>query len=159
LTFSEPEFIDISDEIELLRIYLELEKLRFSDDFECKILEQNIEDVQVPPMLVQPYVENAIKHGLLHKTGRKILTIRFELTDNLYCIVTDNGIGRARAAEIKARQRKSHTSFATNATQKRIEIMQHHYKQTVGVQYIDLYENEKAVGTEVRITMPFRKKY
>ena len=159
LHFSNKNFIDIEDEIELLKIYLELEKLRFKDDFVFEIETNNIEDLQVPPMLIQPFVENAIKHGLLHKEGQKKLTISFSKTDILTCMVTDNGVGRKKAMEIKNRQQKKHESFSVNATQARFEIMKEQYGDNLGIEYTDLEENEKSLGTIVTIKIPFQQNY
>jgi len=158
LNFSDKEFIDIEDEIELLEIYLELEKLRFKDDFEYTI-NCEVTDIQVPPMLVQPFVENAIKHGLLHKEGLKKLAITFKKDEILYCSVIDNGIGRKKALEIKARQQKNHQSFSVSATKSRFEIMKSHYKKDLGIQFEDLLEDNKPAGTKVLINMPFKQNY
>ena len=158
LNFSDKEFIDIEDEIELLEIYLELEKLRFKDDFEYSI-NCDFDDTQVPPMLVQPFVENAIKHGLLHKDGLKKLEITFVKNEILYCTITDNGIGRKKAQEIKERQQKNHQSFSVNATKGRFEIMKSHYQQDLGVVYEDLMEDNVPAGTKVIINMPFKQNY
>tara|TARA_B100000809_G_C15136616_1_gene530882 strand:- start:555 stop:3398 length:2844 start_codon:yes stop_codon:yes gene_type:complete len=158
LSFSDKEFIDIEDEVELLKIYLELEKLRFKADFEYTI-SCNVEDIQVPPMLIQPFVENAIKHGLLHKEGKKILEVSFKKNETLVCTVTDNGIGREKAQEIKARQQKNHQSFSVNATKSRFKIMQSHYKQDLGVQFKDLTPKDENTGTIVTIKMPFKQNY
>jgi ligand-binding sensor domain-containing protein len=158
LNFSDKEFIDIEEEIELLEIYLELEKLRFKDDFEYSI-NCDIEDIKVPPMLIQPFVENAIKHGLLHKDGLKKLAITFAKNEILHCTITDNGVGRKKAQEIKARQHKNHQSFSVNATRSRFEIMKSHYQQDLGVAYEDLITNGEATGTKVIINMPFKQNY
>ncbi|MGE0562362.1 MAG: sensor histidine kinase [Flavobacteriales bacterium] len=159
LNFSDKEFIDIEEEIELLETYLELEKLRFKDDFEFKIHINNAEDIQVPPMLIQPFVENAIKHGLLHKDGLKKVDISFKMNDTLHCTVTDNGVGRKKAQEIKDRQQKKHQSFSVNATKIRFDIMKNHYKQSLGVFYTDLEQNGESSGTKVLINMPFKQNY
>lgn len=159
LNFSDKEFIDIEEEIELLSIYLELEKLRFKDDFEYQINVNNAEDIQVPPMLVQPFVENAIKHGLLHKEGLKKLEITFNLNNTLHCTIKDNGVGRKKAQEIKQRQQKNYQSFSVDATKKRFEIMNNHYQNDFSVTYTDLMNNDKPAGTQVYISMPFKQNY
>lgn len=159
LNFSDKEFIDIEEEIELLETYLQLEKLRFKDDFEFLINLNNAEDIKVPPMLIQPFVENAIKHGLLHKDGLKKISISFHLNNTLRCTITDNGVGRERAQEIKLRQQKNHQSFSVNATKIRFDIMKNHYKQSLGVFYTDLEKNGKPIGTKVVINMPFTQNY
>jgi len=159
LNFSDKDFIDIEDEVNLLEIYLALEKLRFKDDFSYEINLNNLNDVQIPPMLIQPFVENAIKHGLLHKEGEKKLTITFTDGDVISCRIADNGIGRKKAQEIKDRQHKNHQSFSVNATKTRFDIMKAHYKQNLGVQYIDLYKSGESAGTEVIILLPINQRY
>jgi len=95
LDYSEKESISLVQEIELITIYLKLESLRFGEDFEYSINQKDIQDIDVPPMLIQPFIENAIVHGLLHKRGTKILKIDLEIKEGiLYCEVKDNGIGR-----------------------------------------------------------------
>ena len=159
LNFSDKEFIDIEDEIELLETYLELEKLRFKENFEYHIHSEGVEDTQVAPMLIQPFVENAIKHGLLHKEGLKKLTLVFKKEDILTCTITDNGIGRKKAAEIKIRQHKNHHSFSVNATSVRFQIMKEHYKENLGIYYNDLTANGESSGTSVIIKIPYKQNY
>ena len=159
LNFSDKSFIDIEEEVELLKVYLELEKLRFKADFEYTINTNGINDLQVPPMLVQPFVENAIKHGLLHKEGLKKLNISFHKNTVLKCIVTDNGIGRKKSKEINDRKRKNYQSFSVNATKNRFNIMKTHYQQDLGIEFDDLKENNLPIGTKVTIYMPFKQNY
>ncbi len=154
LEYSDKEFIDIESEVDLLETYLELEKLRFSSDFEYVINLNNLKNILVPPMLIQPFVENAIKHGLLHKTGHKKVSISFFKEDNLICEVEDNGIGRAAAQKIKARQPEAYQSFSVNATQNRFKIMKSYYKLDMKLQYADSDE-----GTKVIITIPYQKEF
>lgn len=152
--------ISLSDEIKILTLYLDLEKLRFGDNFQYTIEVKNDIDVdfaQIPPMIIQPFVENAVKHGLLHKTkGTKNLTLHFEKEDLLICTIIDNGVGRAKAAQIQARQGKNQTSFATSATQKRLEILNETYQQKIGLEIIDLIENNEAKGTKVVLRVPIK---
>jgi LytS/YehU family sensor histidine kinase len=120
------ESISLQDEIDILDLYLELEKLRFGKDFEYTIQVASTIDtykIELPSMIIQPFIENAIKHGLLHKKGNKELTIHFELNEKLICTIIDNGVGRKRSEEIKKRLTEQHQSFATEATQKRIELL------------------------------------
>lgn len=159
LNYSDQDFIDFEDELKLLNVYLELEQLRFSNGFKYTIEKKNIEEIEVPPMLVQPFVENAIKHGLLHKKGEKQLSLVFEQSNVLTCTITDNGVGRKKAKEIKERQNKAYASFSVQAIKSRFEIMQELYKSELGVSYVDLYEDEKPVGTKVVIRLPFKSKY
>jgi hypothetical protein len=156
LTFSNKEFIYFSDEISLLSVYLEIEKLRFKNNFEYEIKLNNIKDIEIPPMLIQPFVENAIKHGLLHKEGTKMVSISFELKETLICTIIDNGIGREASAKIKERQKRNYESFSTSATARRFDIMKEHYEQKVGFVYYDLKEQELVLGTKVILNMPYK---
>lgn len=156
LNFSENDYVPIDSEINLLETYLNLEKLRFRNDFNYEIVQNNLPSILVPPMLIQPFVENALKHGLLHlPTNRKIkLTFYFE--DVLVCVVEDNGIGRKASAEINKRRNKDHKSFAISALQQRFEILQVKFKYKIGFTYFDLEENGEAKGTKVIIKIPFK---
>jgi hypothetical protein len=151
--------IPLSQEIQILNLYLELEKLRFGNQFQYSITlpeRMDLTTIQVPSMIIQPFAENAVKHGLLHKTeGLKVLTIDFEIKDLLICTITDNGIGRENSEKIKARQGKKTTSFATSATQKRLEILNQTHQQKIGLKIIDLKEKETPIGTKVIIYIPF----
>lgn len=150
--------ITLADEMEGLQLYLELEQLRFGADFQFEIkkdLRDSADNLDIPTMLIQPYVENAIKHGLLHKSGQKRLSLQFiEHETTLQCLITDNGIGREKSAVINARQRQRHQSFATQATQTRLELLNHQSETKIGVQIDDLKDGDIARGTQVRIHIP-----
>lgn len=152
--------ITLSDEIKILTLYLDLEKLRFGDDFQYEIhvnSEIDEEFLQIPSMIIQPFIENAVKHGLLHKTkGIKQLNIDFKKEDLLICTVTDNGVGRAKSTQIQVRQGRNRTSFATSATQKRLDILNETYQQKIGLKIIDLVENNEAKGTKVILRVPYK---
>lgn len=158
LEMSEKETVSIQEEIQSIKLYLELEQMRFSDDFnyEIKISEEVLNSqIEFPPMLLQPYIENAIKHGLLHSKNKKTLIIEFNQTLNdLIISISDNGIGRKRASEINQLKQKNHQSFATNANEKRLEILNNGREEKISVKYIDKRENGKATGTTVILTIP-----
>ena len=107
-------------------------------------------------MLLQPYVENAVKHGLLHKKGEKRLTIDFErIFDSLKITIDDNGIGRQKSAELKAIKNKDHLSFATEAMQNRIELLNQYKQQNIAINFEDkLNKNGQSSGTKVIIEIP-----
>ncbi|NHN26653.1 histidine kinase [Flavobacterium jejuense] len=159
LDHSSKGYISLREEIECLNIYLELEKLRFEDKFTYKIisLESN-EDVKIPTMLIQPYVENAIKHGLLHKKTDRVLEIFFEILKEeqmLKCIVLDNGVGRNKAAQLR---NNKHQSFATKANQNRLELLNFGKEIKIGVTIEDLAnENKEPIGTKVILLIPILK--
>ena len=155
LTVSGKKKINLSTEVEILTKYLELEKMRFAEGFDYSIsLSENIDEDyhQIPPMLIQPFVENSIKHGLLHKSGNKKLSVRFaldEAEENLICIVEDNGIGREKSAEIKSKQVQQHESFSTSATAERLQLL----SQNANIKDFVVYE-DKSEGTKVTLFIP-----
>ena len=157
LHFSDADLVELEDEIDLLKLYLDLEKLRFSKDFEYKIIDNDIEGIEIPPLLIQPFIENALVHGLLHKAGKKTLKIEFEQKDKIICTITDNGIGRTKAKEIKARQDIQHKSFSTKAIEKRFKILSETYKGEFGFKYEDVFENDIFVATQVKLYIPFKQ--
>lgn len=161
LHYSDKDFIDIDEEVAMLSVYLELEELRFKKDFTYTIDAENLQDVQIPPMLIQPFAENALKHGLLHLKGAKTLHISFRVKEEIVtCIVEDNGIGRAKSAEIKARQNRKHQSFSVKGTKDRFEILQQQYGGNLGVTFEDLKnEANEAKGTRVTLQIPCKRKY
>ncbi len=162
LDYSSRDFITLEEEINLLKIYLDLEKLRFVDDFkvvyEIDLDENETDHISIPSMVIQPYVENALKHGLLHKAGEKILNIKFQRKkDTLLVEVKDNGIGRKRSTEIQERREKTHHSFASDAIQKRIDLVNEMQEEKIILEVIDLAENGLASGTIVQIKFPLKK--
>ena len=161
LHYSDKEFIDIDEEVVMLQVYLELEELRFKKDFTYSISAENLQDVQIPPMLIQPFAENAIKHGLLHKKGAKSLDISFSLkNETVTCLVEDNGIGREKSSEIKARQNRKHQSFSVQGTKDRFDLLKKQYGGALGVVFDDLKDAEKTpTGTRVVLTIPCKRKY
>ncbi|MBL4668739.1 MAG: histidine kinase [Flavobacteriales bacterium] len=156
LDYSEQEFIAIEKELEFLNVYLELEKLRFGNDFEFKIEYKGSLDVKVPSLVVQPFIENALLHGLLHKKGKKKLTIVFAVDKELTCVIIDNGVGRKKAKEIKDRQNISYESFSTGAIKKRMEILSQQFNMDATFFYEDLLEKGNVSGTKVSIVLPFK---
>jgi hypothetical protein len=155
LNYSEREFIEFEQEIELLELYLSLEKLRFKSEFTYSIDTNSISSIKIPPMLIQPFIENALGHGLIHRDGEKILHISFELQDVLLCKIEDNGVGRNKAKEIRERQRADHESFSGKAIQKRFEILSNHYNGKLGFEYEDKIENGESTGTIVYLKIPY----
>ncbi len=160
LDMSAKDEINLEDELVVLNLYLELEALRFEDKFSYQVnvdASIKIATVYLPPMLVQPYIENAIKHGLLHKQGHKKVEVSFSLPDEhtLLVRVADNGIGRKRSEEINSLRKKKYTSFATGATQNRLELLNAKRANSISVMYNDLKDEHKnVIGTEVMIQIP-----
>lgn len=159
LSYSDKDFIHFEQEIKLIELYLSLEKLRFKDDLEYIIETNHIEDIKIPPMLIQPFIENALLHGLLHKEGTKRLNITFTLDEFLICEISDNGIGREKAQEIKRRQESNHESFAVNAIKRRFSILKDHFDGALGFEITDLITNGQVVGTKVTLRIPVQREY
>lgn len=159
LDHSSKGFISLHEEIDCLNIYLELEKLRFEDKFSYEINNLVSNDaVKIPTMLIQPYVENAIKHGLLHKKENRILNISFthlKEEDCIKCIILDNGVGREKASQLR---QSKHESFATNANEKRLELLNFGKDKKIGCLIDDLLDqNNNPNGTRVTLLIPILK--
>ncbi|MGL5888370.1 MAG: histidine kinase [Bacteroidia bacterium] len=160
LEMSASDQITLAQETDALQLYLELEKARFDADFVFEMqFEPNVEKdmIRIPPMILQPYVENAVKHGLLHKKGEKKLTIRFRREQQLLITeIDDNGIGRKRSMELNKIRNEHHASFATEANQKRLELLNKGRSNKLAVEYTDKTdENGQPSGTTVNIIIPF----
>ncbi len=160
LEHSKVNEISLEEEIRTIDLYLTLEQNRFDGDFTYQIdipTTLATAHLLVPSLLLQPYIENAIKHGLAHKKGTKTLLISFQKEgDFLEVCIDDNGIGRKAADAINQRTRPGHTSFATQASDKRIEIVNNQQQQKICVTYVDKVTNGNALGTKVCITIPLK---
>jgi hypothetical protein len=158
LDVSGKDEIVLSREIKMLDVYLELEKLRFGDEFTFQLdvhEDLDVDHLKLPPMIIQPFIENSLKHGLLHKKGPKLLSVRFYLEEmTLICEVIDNGVGRKRSGEIKSRNINSHQSFATQATEKRMDLLNSFNNKKYNFKIFDLEVNQTATGTKVIISIP-----
>lgn len=159
LDHSREKTILLEKEIDATSLYLELEKIRFEDTLTYAIeIAENIDTsaIKLPPMLIQPFIENSLKHGLLHKKDNRQLKVAFSLESNiLICIVEDNGIGRKQSTLLNEKRMKTHKSFATSATQNRIELLNIGREKDITLRIIDLEdENENAIGTKVEIKIP-----
>jgi sensor histidine kinase YesM len=138
---------------------MNLEAVRFNNHFDYKISypkDLDIEVLKVPPLILQPYVENAIWHGLMHKEQKGQLKVDIsESNDHLYFTINDNGIGRKKASEISAKSSKSHKSMGLRITASRIAMMQQSGEEESPVKINDLVNDDgTAAGTQVVIRMP-----
>lgn len=159
LDMSESEYVSIADELRMMRSYLDIEKARFDNDFDYEILLRGFteeEDVKIPSMLLQPYLENAIKHGLLHKEGEKQLSVTFQKENGtLQVMIDDNGIGREKSLQLNQIKNKQHQSFATAAINNRVALLNQNNERKITVQYIDKKSvGGYATGTTVVIEIP-----
>jgi len=161
LNNSEKNFIPLSNELEMIKLYLSLESLRFRQSFSYEIVvDENIETdiIQVPSLLLQPYVENAVWHGLRHKEGEKKLSINImEQQQQLQIEIDDNGVGRKRSEYIK-NQKMAAEQFESKGTalaQQRIAVLNQQYPGMAKTQLIDKADAEgNATGTKVIISLP-----
>jgi len=151
LDFSSREYILLNDEINFIRNFLYLEASRHESKMNYTIFVDEAIDVkygEIPSLITIPILENAIKHGLLHKEGEKKLTVRVEGNNQKIVIsIQDNGIGRKKSSEINSESRKNHKSFALDALNKRIERINASNRMNLKLDIIDLEEGTKVVIT------------
>lgn len=159
LEHSNEKSISLQGELDALKLYIEMEILRFEGKFryEIKMAEDVFADeIRVPPLILQPFVENAIWHGLLHKQGDALLTIRLEITEGvLQCFIEDNGIGRKASQQMKSSVVPNKKSLGLKLTRERIDLLQEPGSKKSGVEIVDL-ENKKGepAGTRIVISLP-----
>lgn len=159
LEMSNRETILLGEELMILETYISLEKMRFGDSLQYSLYcdpKLDPEYIRLPSMIVQPFVENAIKHGLLHRKGEKKLEISFykKGEHNLEIIVDDNGVGRKISSELQ-RGRKNHASFSTGANQTRLSLLNTKPHAGIGLTIIDKTDDlGQALGTRVIIVIP-----
>lgn len=163
LDHSNQNYVLLQNEIDLLKIYIEIEDLRFDKNFDYEIsIDENIEtdSIQIPSMIIQPFIENAIWHGLLHKETKGKLILQFKKSDSdcIKVIIEDNGIGREKAAELKSKQLLKKKSYGMQITENRIEILNKTQNQSTICNVYDLKDNKnQAIGTKIEIIIPYKK--
>lgn len=159
---SKHNFISLSNEIESLNLYIELEALRSSFSFDFKISANdniNADLVSIPPMLLQPYIENAILHGLnplVLRKGNLVVVFSRDEKGRLKCVIEDNGIGRNKAMEIKRKKDLNRKSMGMEVTGDRIHLLNAHTDFFADVVVIDKIENNEPFGTRVEITIDIK---
>ena len=154
---SEEDFIPLEKEIELLKLYTKLEHFRFQDkfDYTINIDEQlNINDFVIPPMLLQPYVENAVWHGLRYKKTKGHLEIALiqSQPNEIKITIMDDGIGRKKSKALKTQNQQKQNSKGMGNIKKRVSILNKMYKDKVDV-FIDDFQDEDDTGTKVVVTL------
>lgn len=155
---SQAALIPLESELEALQLYLELEAVRFDHHFDYAIEvkdELDTDMIKVPPLLIQPYAENAVWHGLMHKEEKGHLGITlFQEQDVLCCRITDDGIGRTKAKELKSRSASTHRSMGMRITADRIAMLQQR-QHNAAIQITDLIlDDGTAGGTEILLKIP-----
>ncbi|NIJ52364.1 sensor histidine kinase [Dyadobacter arcticus] len=156
---SRSELVTLQNELDALRLYIELEAMRFKEKVRFNIIANEIDQryLCIPPLLLQPYVENAIWHGLMHKPEGGLIEIEVTQTDeNLLTIaIEDSGIGRARSAELESRSTEKHKSFGMQVTADRIRMINQLYNIRTDVQIVDLVDSfGEPCGTRVILKIP-----
>jgi len=152
--------ITLQEEIDLLQLYIDIEKARFGENLVVTVEavpDLDTEYILIPPLLIQPYVENAIKHGLVHKQGEKNLTVVIQKSEDGECIeiiVDDNGIGREKSMELN-KKKVYHHSFANDANFKRIDLIEQLSGKKAKLQITDKKNPDgSAAGTTIIIDIP-----
>jgi ligand-binding sensor domain-containing protein/putative methionine-R-sulfoxide reductase with GAF domain len=150
----------LSNELEALRLYIEMEALRFDKKFNYRITVDSsvsADSIEVPPLIIQPYVENAIWHGLLHKESGGQLAIHVSMIGDsmLQCIVEDDGVGREKAKGLKSKSATTRKSLGMKLTEDRISLLNKHAELNASVDIIDLRTaDDEAAGTKVILKIP-----
>ena len=159
LDSSGKEEVSLEQEIPLLKSYVKLEGLRLGSGFSYRFQVDkniNLSSTKVPPLLIQPYIENAFKHGLPYIKGEKKLLVDFSTNDrqNLVITIRDNGVGRRRSAEINARKQKRYESFAQKASDRRMNLMSKQARNKISVTIQDFTNpNGEVAGTIVKMVI------
>lgn len=162
LEHSKSNYVALSEEIELLDLYIGLENLRFDNHFTYKLdleKELNPDSIEIPAMIFQPFVENAINHGLLNLKRKGQLTISFYKNNNdLIGVIDDDGIGRDAAMELKFNSKKKHISRGLQITTERIEVLNAVENSNISIETIDKFDEKgNSEGTRIIITIPLIK--
>ncbi len=159
LEYSKGTLIPIDKEIESLQNYLELEQLRFHNKFEFSIQSSdNVEfNMGLPPLLIQPFVENAILHGIVPKENDGKIAVHFDVQNGqLVCTITDDGIGISESKHLKENSVTAHKSMALEITKKRLEIMESTTSKSAQIEIIELENNGMSSGTKVTLRLPIQ---
>ncbi len=156
---SRTHLVNLRDEIEALKLYMDMESLRFNNEVEYKVnIDEALDpdEIDIPPMLIQPYIENGIWHGLRHKGGPGKITLSFA-KDNGYlkCTIEDNGVGRSKAASM-GNQNPRRKSMAMNITNERLQTINKIYETDASVHIEDLVDEKgEAAGTRVELSISY----
>jgi LytS/YehU family sensor histidine kinase len=157
---SRSELVTLQNELEALQLYIELEAMRFKHKVQfCIDVSPDIDQrfLSIPPLLLQPYVENAIWHGLMHKMEGGTVSVEVSQPEDsvLHIEITDDGVGRERAAELKSKSAGKHKSFEMQVTADRIRMINQLYNIQTKARIVDLVDSfGDACGTKVILEIP-----
>ena len=158
---SQKAMITLEDELDMLRLYLDMERLRFNNVFDYNITFTNTLEpaaVFIPPLMLQPFCENAIWHGLMHKTGQGKLDIALSIQDEiLYCSITDNGVGRLKSAELKSKSAERQKSLGLKITNNRLALLNKRSREDSHYEMNDILDEKgNTGGTQVDIRIHYK---
>lgn len=159
LVYSEKQIIPLKQELEMLEHYIQLENLRMEYPFSYKIEcsdEIDVYSIKIPSLLLQPYIENSVRHGLLHKKGAGNIWVFIDIEhDYLHCTIEDDGIGREKSAEIQQKSISTHISQGMKITQDRLKLLNTNAEFRTTLKITDKKgENGNALGTKVELWIP-----
>jgi len=158
LEYSQKDFVSFEEEIQLIQLYVKLEHLRFRDKFDYTIEKDpaiKSLDLDLPPMLIQPFIENAIWHGLRYKKEKGQLFFSVNQTSkNLLIRIQDDGIGRTKSKALKTKNQQKYKSTGLENVQKRISLINEIYDKSYTLTISDLAANSEDTGTIVEISIP-----
>ena len=162
LNNSGKRYVPFKEEIMAITHYVELEELRFDSKFSYTInIDKAIDAdfIEIPPMIVQPFIENAIIHGILHKQEKGNIEVGFKLKgEKLVCTVIDNGVGRKKAEELKQETGIIRKSRGMGITRERLEMLNEDINEGFSVKIVDLYDEKgKPTGTKVELLIHFNE--
>jgi sensor histidine kinase YesM len=160
LHYSSKDNITLKEELEAVTLYVELEQMRYRENFGfvMTVGEDIIQNkLLIPPLILQPYIENAIIHGLAPKSGEKRLLIEITRKEQtLQCVIRDNGVGRQYSANAHTNRNPQFKSVALEMTRKRIELAEDNFHGNENIKIIDLMDEGQPAGTEVRLKLPLK---
>jgi hypothetical protein len=155
---SKHDLISLAEELDILTIYLQLEHSRFKDKFDYTFqIDEAVDasEFELPPMIIQPFIENAVWHGLRYTQEKCLLSIRIrQKKEDLIITVSDNGIGRKKSLELKTKNQKLQNSTCMKNIENRIVIMNELYRTNIRVEITDAYPDAENSGTQVNICIP-----
>jgi LytS/YehU family sensor histidine kinase len=162
LLHSQKKLVALEDELEMLRLYLDMERLRFKNAFDYCIKTTNAVETNpifIPPLLLQPFCENEIWHGLMHKYGQGHLNIELNEDDGiLHCIITDDGVGREKAEEYKSKSAEKEKSLGLKITKERLSLLN---QGTTGGTFYEIEDvlnaNNEVAGTKVSLKIRYKE--
>jgi len=162
LNNSKRAFISLEDELETLRLYLDMERLRFKESFDYSFTYTNsvdLDNIFIPPLLFQPFAENAIWHGLMHKNEKGLLNFDFSVEENLLtCTITDNGIGREQAERLNSKSVEKPKSMGLKITTARLSLLNNNSNEQTFFTMEDLTDGGgNATGTRVHLKIYFKE--